>query len=199
MDIIIVGGFVEIIELCENCGLNILGLIDNSNQRFLNGYPILGNDSDADSLFENYSNIPLVITPDIPKIREKLVVFYKSKGFSFKSVISPKAEISKSSIIGEGVIIQAGVNVSSNVKIGDFVKLNTNSNIMHDSEIGPFTTIAPNAVILGRVLVSSNCYIGANATILPELAVQSNVLIGAGAVVVNNIEKGKIVKGVPAK
>lgn len=199
MKVILVGGFIEVIELCESCNIQIVGVIDNGINSSIHGYHILGKDVDAPILFKKYQAIPLLISPDIPIVRRKLAEYYAAIGFSFQTVISPKAEISKSAKIGNGVIIQSGVNISSNVNISEFVKLNTKANIMHDCKIGAFTTVAPSAVILGRVLVAENCYIGANATILPNVQINENVVVGAGAVVVRNIESGLTVKGVPAR
>jgi sugar O-acyltransferase (sialic acid O-acetyltransferase NeuD family) len=199
MEVILVGGFIEMIELCEKCNIKIVGIIDNNLKGSINGYPILGTDSNAPQLFNEFHSIPLVITPDLPVIRKKLVMYYAAIGFSFESVISPSAELSKSATIGKGVVIQSGVNISSNVFVNEFVKLNTNANIMHDCRIGAFSTVAPNAVVLGRVSIFEQCYIGANSTILPEIEISKNVIVGAGAVVSKNIEEGLTVKGVPAK
>jgi sugar O-acyltransferase (sialic acid O-acetyltransferase NeuD family) len=199
MDIIVVGGFIEVIELCENCGLNILGIIDKSPESDINGYPVLGSDKDVIKILKKYPLSKLVITPDSPFLREKLVRYYSDFGFSFQSVVSPKAEISKSAKIGNGVIIQSGVNVSSKVVIKDFVKLNTNSNIMHESTLENYVTVAPNAVILGRIKVGEFSYIGASSTILPNLTIEDKVIVGAGAVVVKSVGKGRTVIGIPAK
>lgn len=199
MKAILVGNFNEVIELCELCGIKIVGIIDNNINKTTSQYPILGTDDDAKSLYSAYHTIPIVITPDLPQIRKKLVEHYSAIGYSFLSVISPKAIISRSSVLGKGVVIQSGVNVSSDAVIGDFVKLNTNANVMHDCKVGNFTTIAPNAVLLGRVKVECLCYIGANSTTLPEVIINENVVIGAGAVVVGSIMANRKVKGVPAK
>lgn len=48
MNIILIGGFSEIFELCEECGFNILGYVDGESaadrlQRY--SYDLLGSDS----------------------------------------------------------------------------------------------------------------------------------------------------------
>ena len=199
MEAILVGGFNEMLELCELCNIKIVGIIDNDIRKEYSQCPILGTDNDAARLHRKYHSVPVIITPDSPHIRKKLVDYYSSIGYSFLSVISPKAEISKSSLIGNGVVIQSGVNISSNVYVGDFIKLNTSANIMHDCKIDEFTTIGPSAVLLGRVKIESHCYIGANSTILPAVTVHEGCTVGAGSVVVEDTEKGTTVKGVPAK
>lgn len=198
-NIIIVGAFHEVVELCEDCGYNIAGIIDNIITGQFLSIPIIGTDSDAESLFESYSNCQLVISPDLPKVREKLAEMYSKIGYDFATIISPKANVSKSAIIGQGSVIQSGVNVSAATTIGNFVKLNTNANIMHDNTIGDFATIAPNSVLLGYVKVERLAYIGANSTILPYLSIGESSTVGAGAVVTRNVGNGIKVKGVPAK
>lgn len=198
-NIILVGGFHEVIELCEKAGYNIVGIIDGQLQDSYFGYPVIGSDDDATVLFQKYGHYKLVITPDSPRVREKLVSLYQSIGYDFATIISPDATISKYSTIGNGTIIQDGVNVSACTMVGDFVKLNTNSNLMHDNEVSDFVTVAPNAVSLGRIKIGRSSYIGANATILPGLTIGTLSTIGAGAVVTKDVADNTIVKGIPAK
>lgn len=197
--IIIVGAFHEMIELCEDCGLEIVGIIDNQHIGDYYGCPILGTDEDAEQLFREYSDCRVVLTPDLPKVREKLHELYSQIGFQFATVISPKAIISRNAKIGKGTVIQACVNVSAGSTIGDFVKLNTYANIMHDDVVGNYATIAPNAVLLGYVHVGESSYIGANSTVLPHIKIGGGSTVGAGAVVTKDVKKNVIVKGVPAR
>lgn len=197
-DIIIVGAFHEVIELCEDSGFFIIGVIDNKLRGKYCDYPILGTDNDRDRIHSEYPTCSVVISPDMPTVRMKLTKMYIDSGFQFATVISPEANISRSATIGVGTVIQAGVNVSAGTTIGDFVKVNTYANVMHDNEVGDFATIAPNAVLLGYVNIGSSAYIGANSTILPHVVIGSGATVGAGAVVTRNVPCNTIVKGVPA-
>lgn len=199
-EIILVGAFSEMIELCTSCGYSVVGYIDNqvvSDECGIGTY--LGTDNDIVPIFKKYGNIPVVISPDLPKLRKKLFEKYREVGFKFQTVVSPEAHISPSSKIGLGAVIQCGAHVSANSFIGNFVKLNVNANVMHDSVVGDFTTIAPNAVVLGKINIGSLSYIGANATILPYCKIGDNVTVGAGAVVTKDILSNQIAKGVPAQ
>ena len=198
-NIIMVGGFHEMVELCEDCGLNIVGIIDNKLSGTYEGVKVIGTDDDRHEIFKKYGNVPLVLTPDKPAIREKLYHLYKDAGFSFKTVVSPMARISRTATIGEGTVIQDKVNVSSHTKIGDFVKLNTMSNVMHDCVVGDFTTIAPNVCVLGRISIGYSCYIGANTTILPDVKIVGETTVGAGATVLRTIEEKGVYIGTPIR
>lgn len=199
-EVVLVGGFVEIIELCEVSKIKIFGIIDSLPNNENNSYKLLGNDESASDLLSEIQDKLIIITPDLPKIRNKLSKYYESLGYSFYTLISPHAVLSKSAIVGKGSIIQSLVNISSEVEIGAFVKLNTFANIMHNVKVGDYTTIAPNAVILGHVTIGKGCYIGANATILPYVNVPDGVVIGAGAVVTKSIEEKNVVfTGIPAR
>lgn len=198
-EILLVGGFHEMIELCEQAGFIIRGIIDGKLKDTYYGYPVLGTDEDAGRLFSEYGSCKVVLTPDSPKVREKLERLYSSIGYDFATVVSPGATVSKYARIGKGAVVQDHVNVSAGTSIGRFAKLNTYCNIMHDNTIDDFTTVAPSAVFLGRIKVGKSAYIGANSTVLPELTIGENAVVGAGAVVTKDVEPGKVVAGVPAR
>ncbi len=187
------------IELCEDAGLSIMGIIDNSLSGEYYGYPVIGTDNDAPAIYQQHPNCQIVITPDSPRLRKKLVGLYRSSGFSFATVIHPDATISRFATIGEGTVIQRGVNVSANTRIGNFCKLNTGCNVMHDNVIGDYATIAPNSVLLGSVTIGELSYIGANCTLLPRISVAELCTVGAGAVVTKSVQQNLVVVGVPAK
>lgn len=175
--VIIVGAFHEVVELCEDAGFEIVGIVDNIHASEYWGYPILGDDRMIQKHTKDYQDCQIVLSPDSVKVKKKLADNYKSLGFSFATVISPSSHISRSAKIGEGCVIQAGVNVSSNVNIGDFVKINFNSNIMHDAKVGDYSVIAPNAAILGRSSIGKEVYVGANCTILPDANIKDNDIV----------------------
>jgi sugar O-acyltransferase (sialic acid O-acetyltransferase NeuD family) len=197
--VIIIGAFSEIFELCDLCGLDVVGYIDDKQYNGARGIRWLGRDSDAEMIINKNPQAQFVITPDMPSIRRRIYLQYKEIGASFITVISPYAYVSKSAETGNGSIIQSGAYLSSNVNLGDFVKVNVKANIMHDSNIGDFTTIAPNAVVLGRVSVGRRCYIGANSTIKQQVKICDDSTIGVGAAVVKDVLEAGVYIGVPAQ
>ena len=194
--VILIGYFIETVELSEKCGCSIVGVVDKEPK---GPYPYLGDDDAFAENSQKYLDIPLVITPDNPIIREKIYQKYKELGFNFKTLISPEAIISKSSSIAEGCMIQSLSNISSNAILGKCVRVNTGANVMHDVNIGDFSIVAPNAVLLGYVSSGVRSYIGANSTVLPHLNVGNDSTVGAGAVVTHNVPDNEVVVGIPAR
>jgi sugar O-acyltransferase (sialic acid O-acetyltransferase NeuD family) len=197
--IILVGAFMEIVELCDALSVEIVGIIDNSCTGSFLGRPILGTDTEADQILARHPDVPVHVTPDSPKRRSALSAFYSKLGASFATLVHPEAFLAPSTTIGAGSVIQARAHVSSATVLGCGVKVNTCANVTHDVEIGNFVTIAPAAVLLGRARVGPRAYIGANATILPGISVGEGALVGAGTNVTRDVSAGAKVVGVPGK
>lgn len=196
---VIIGAYHEIIELCVLCGVSIVGMIDNERTGDYLGYPILGTDDDAARLRQQLTDVPVILSPDVPAARHRLAEYYGDLGYECRSLISPRAQISPSARLGSGVFVQSGCNLGAGTALGRGVRVNTHANIMHDTVVGEFTTVAPDAVLLGSVNVGAGCYIGANATILPRRRIGDGAVVGAGAVVTKDVDAGITVAGNPAR
>jgi UDP-N-acetylbacillosamine N-acetyltransferase len=193
-EIVLIGGFSEVIEAIIECGLEINGIVDSEQ---CSSYKYLGNDEAF--LSSGNRNIPILISPDKPNDRERLFEMYFKAGFEISTFIHSQTYKSPTCSIEKGCFINRMAHLSSHVIIGKGSRVNVMANIMHHSKIGEFTTIAPNAVILGYVNIGSHCYIGSNSTILPYIDICDNVIIGAGAVVTRNILKPGTYLGIPAR
>jgi sugar O-acyltransferase (sialic acid O-acetyltransferase NeuD family) len=198
--IILIGGFCEMIEHCQECGFEIIGIVDVSDKdATAYGLPYLENDEAFLLKADEFRSYPLVITPDAPKIREKIVARYREAGFSFAQVVSPSAKVSRTAKLGEGVVIQAGCMISAQTTIGNFVRMNMGARVFHESVIGDFVTLAPDAFVGGKVKIGKKSYIGMRSVVMSNKLVGSCTMIGAGAVVTKDVETGTTVAGVPAR
>jgi len=198
-NIILIGGFHEMVELCEICNRKIIGIIDPQLGGHYLGYKVFGDDTRAPSIYEKWGGVPLIVSPDMPEKRKELAEYYSRIGFRFTTLIHPQAIVSKSAVIGKGVIIQTGVHVSASVKLADFVRVNVFANLMHDVVVEQYATIAPNAVLLGSVRVGEMCYVGGNTTILPGVTIGAHSMVGAGSVVTRDVDDHTTVIGNAAR
>ena len=197
--VLLLGAFLEALELVERTKFNIIGIIDKDcEKQSIQGHPVLGDDNWLLNQESNhYKKCPLVIPFDDGFLKEKLFNSYSESGYTFQTIKG--GEVSPNAKLDQGCFLQSRTSISANCSVGKCVKLNTGSTIMHDCVINDFVTFAPHALALGYVHVGKGTFVGANATILPNCKIGENVIIGAGAVVNKDIPSGQTVIGIPAK
>jgi len=126
--------------------------------------------------------------------RASLFLGLKRHGFSFLTVVHPRAIVADAASIGEGsfvaagAIVQAGARVAANCIIVD-----------HDCRLADHAQIAPGAVLAADVKVGAGAYVGAGATILQGRTLGEACQVAAGAVVVKDVAPRALVLGVPAR
>jgi sugar O-acyltransferase (sialic acid O-acetyltransferase NeuD family) len=196
--LILIGGFSEIVELCEALKIDLIGIIDPNLTGDYCGHPILGTDEEAPAILARHPDVPVHITPDPPHLRRGIYDYYTSLGAQVATLIHPTAIIAPSATLGEGCVVQAGATISSCTTLGRSVKVNTGANVTHDAVVGDFVSIAPGAIILGRCRIGTGVYIGGNATILPGISVGDRAMVGAGSVVTRDVPADATVCGNPA-
>ena len=121
------------------------------------------------------------------------------EGFVLPPIIHPKAWVSPSAKLAEGVFVGAGAVIQAGAKIGKAALINSNATVEHHCEIGPGVHIGPGAVLAGLAKVGEKSMIGAGAVVRDRIEIGNNATVGAGAAVVQNIPDGITVGGVPAK
>lgn len=135
-----------------------------------------------------------------PETKKRIVeCFNEVSKEEYISLRHEKSTLSKMSIIGKGVLIDAGAVISAYAEIGNFATIYTNAVISHHCKLGEYVTICPSASLAGNVDVGEGTMIGIGAVVKNGVKIGSNCLIGAGSVVVKDIPDNSVVKGNPAK
>ncbi len=119
-------------------------------------------------------------------------------GMRFTSIVHPSARVSRMATIGEGTVINAGVQVATHTCIGRHVVVNRGALIGHHNAIGDFATISPGANLAGNVTVGERAWIGLGANILEKLTIGERAIVGAGALVMREVPARVKVMGAPA-
>lgn len=203
-NLILIGGgghCKSCIEVIEETGKYcIAGILDIKEHigNSVSGYKISGSDEDLDTLCGE-GHLFLITIGQIKSgsLREKLYQRIKNLSGRLASVVSPKAHVSNSAVIGEGTIIMHGTIVNAHAEIGVNNILNTGSCVEHDVITGGHCHISTHAVINGECRIGENVFIGSNAVIINGVSIISGTVIGAGSVINKNIEVAGTYAGNP--
>lgn len=114
-------------------------------------------------------------------------------------LIHPSVILSPTVKMGIGTLVVAGSVVNADTSIGRGTILNTACSVDHDCLIGDFVHISPGAHLGGGVRVGDGAWIGMGAVMREGIRIGKNVIVAAGAAVVNDIEDGVRVGGIPAR
>lgn len=133
------------------------------------------------------------------KDRKKTTSIILNNGGKFINLIHPTAIVSKSAVIGDGVIIKAFCVIDSDVNIGDFCYLQSSVIIGHDSKIGPFGQLNSFVFIAGNIEVGELCSLNAGARLIQGIKIGDEGVVGMGSVVIRSVKPRTTVFGNPAK
>ena len=189
-NIILIGGgghCKAVIDVIEQEGrFNIIGIIDKPDMlgKEILGYQIIGNDSELVNLVKTCKNALITVGQiESPVIRIQLFDRLLKLGFKLTTIISPRAYISKHSLIGIGSVVMHDVVVNAAASIGDNCIINTKSIIEHGSNIGNHCHISTNAVINGDTVIGNGSFIGSGAVTKEGVRVNDNFFAKAGSIV----------------
>jgi sugar O-acyltransferase (sialic acid O-acetyltransferase NeuD family) len=120
-------------------------------------------------------------------------------GIQLLTIIHPSAVVSPYSEIGKGSVVFAGAVINAFATIGIGCIINTCSTIDHDCVLADGVHVSPGAHLGGNVHVGKAAWVGIGSSVRQCIQIGENVVVGAGAAVVNDIEPGLTVIGVPAR
>jgi len=104
-------------------------------------------------------------------------------------------------------LIYPACDIPLSVRIGEktrFIHRAIGVCVHYNAKIGKGCKIMQNVTIGGRngrgaPSVGDYCFIGTGACIIGDIKIGNDVMIGANAVVLNDVEDGQVVAGIPAK
>ncbi|APC84545.1 acyltransferase [Clostridium botulinum] len=217
-----VGRFAVIeddVVIGENCiiGHNVIihkGTIIGNNVR-IDDNTVIGKEPmrSVNSIFKNDKKLEPCKINDECLIGAGAIVYIGSK-IGNKALVADLAVIREDVTIGERTIIGKGATIENFCKVGSNCKIQTNVYLTAYSEVENYVFIAPCVVTsndnyaarskerFGKfkgVTIKKGGRIGAGAVILPGKIIHEDGFAAAGSLVTRDVEKAKIVAGVPAK
>ncbi len=106
-------------------------------------------------------------------------------------------------VIGNGVVVGSGVTIArgtiENTVIGQGSRIDALCEISHNVQIGAYCGMCASCVVSGSSIVNESAWIAPGSLVREGLRIGSRSVLGLGAVVVNDVRKGAVVYGVPAR
>ncbi|WP_415890283.1 NeuD/PglB/VioB family sugar acetyltransferase [Neptuniibacter sp. SY11_33] len=170
----------------------IVFLVDSPANEFENGIPIVGFESCIEG-----SKVTIAVGE--PDIRKKLAAKAIDKGLELASIISCRAYVSNSAVIGAGSIIAPFSSVQSLACIGKNVSVNTQAIIGHHVVVDDNAVISSQVNLGGSSRVGSSSYVGMGALILEKINIGQWSVIGMGSVVYKDVPDEVVALGNPAR
>lgn len=192
------GHAAVVIELIHSLGGTVAGCVGPPQETPF-GLPLLGEDDwlkDREGEFQLANGIGGI---GDNAIRARVFERLEAQGFAFPKLIHPRATVSTSAIVGDGVQVMRGAIVQARTRIGANAIVNTGAIVDHDCVLGAHSHVAPGATLSGGVTLGEAGHIGTGATVIQNIAIGDRAIIGAGAVVTANVPGGVTVIGVPAR
>jgi sugar O-acyltransferase (sialic acid O-acetyltransferase NeuD family) len=151
--------------------------------------------SDEDILLFNKLTIKLVNgIGSLPgyTLRANFYNNYKKLGYSFATLVSSDASVSRYAVLEEGVQVMRGAMIQTGTCIGCNSIVNTGSLVDHDCSIGNNNHIASGVSISGQVTSKENVHFGTGSSVIQSINIYENVVIGAGTAITKDIDKNTI-------
>ena len=139
--------------------------------------PIVGRITDLQALSEKYRK--MVITIGETSIRERIYKEAKEIGYLFPNIVHSSVYISPYAHVGEACVILNNVVIQNGSHVGNGVVLNPGVEIHHDSFVDDYAVVYTNSVIrtyakVGkRVTIESNVSIGNNSMIVDDSIIEN--------------------------
>lgn len=132
--------------------------------------------------------------PKLNRVRTRLYLAAKEKGFKPASYISSRAFVWHDVKVGENCFIFENNVLQHYVEIGNNVILWSGNHIGHRSKIGNNCFISSHVVISGYCEIGENCFIGVNSTFADNIKMGADCFVGANCFINKNLENQLLLK-----
>jgi sugar O-acyltransferase (sialic acid O-acetyltransferase NeuD family) len=193
----------EAAELAAEAGApRVLGFLDDDDAKhgqLVGGRPVLGSTGTAADLGPGIVVIAAVASYRDPDRRLRLVAKLGLDDERYGRVIHPQASLARSTVIGIGVILLAGVVTTTDVTIGRHVAIMPGCVLTHDVVLADGCTLAGGVQLAGGVIVGKSAYIGSGAIVREGIRIGDRAVIGMGSVVTRDVPADQTWLGIPAR
>lgn len=163
-------------DLATECGWTVAGFTDRSPAP-----GVLGEDGDVAALARDGKIDGAVVGVGNTALvrRAELFAMLTSLRIATPTLIHPRATVSRTCKIGDGVVIFPSVVLGAAVEVGDNVVLYSGVIAEHDCRIAAHAYLSPGVILAGHVRVGAGAFIGMGAGVPPGSTVPEGARVRA--------------------
>jgi acetyltransferase EpsM len=203
------GGYAGVLQeiLALRPDLHLLGCTDKAfglSERSPDEHyslPILGDDDALPQIqAENpYLQAVLGLGPDLMEVRVRLMQVLDLQQIPAVTAIHPRAIVSRTAQMGDGVVVAAGAIVGPGVRMGRHCVVNIGASVEHDAVLGNNVFVGQGARIASYVDLRDNVVVEMGASINSRVQIGPGARVTGGAFVNTDVPEHAVVVGVPAR
>ncbi len=175
----------------------VAGVVDRGLEphTVVGGAEVLGGDEALEALVAAGIGLAANGVGGIARSADRMEAFERlvAAGFSFPTLVHPRAVLEPGATIAEGAQILALSYVGSQSTVGFGCIVNTSAVVSHDCDLSDYVNISPGALLAGGVRVGKAALIGMGVTVNVGVSIGERARVGNGAVVKADVPAGRIV------
>ncbi|MEY9933737.1 sugar O-acyltransferase (sialic acid O-acetyltransferase NeuD family) [Catenulispora sp. GP43] len=174
------------------------GFLDDA----LPGLPIADQVRGPIDLIRSLPEVRLVVCVGNPRnyfARARIVERLGLPDRRYATIVHPFAQLSRSSTVGAGSVLLAGVVLTADATISRHVAVMPHAVVTHDVVVRDYATLASGVKLGGGVVVDEGAYIGAGAMVREGVRIGAWSQVGMGSVVLQDVPDREVWVGNPAR
>ena len=145
------------------------------------GAEVVGGTADLPELFGTFHS--LIVSIGNNRVRERICRTAAEIGYSFPNIICPSVYISPFAKIGKGCIFLNNAVIQNNVSVGNGVILNPGVELHHDSTVGNYVLVYTNSVVRSLAKIGDRVCLGSTLTVSNGVIVPEDNVVKDGCMI----------------
>ena len=173
-------------DLAAECGWTIAGFTDRAP-----GPGVVGRDEDVAALTSAGTIDAAVVGVGNTALDRRVALFrlLKGSGVTVATLVHPRAVLSPTCRLGEGVVVFPGGVLGVSVDVGDNAVLYSGVIVEHDCRVADNAYLSPGVILAGSVTIEEGAFLGMGACVIPGVTVRKGARVRAAALVVSEHER----------
>lgn len=196
------GGYGQMMsDYLAGAGYSVAGFLDDAESlrgKSICGIPVLGRIATLEEMVGRADAVFVALGANA--VRRSILKTAQSMGFAIPAFVHSAACVADQAEVDEGVYVLQGAQVMPFAKLGFGSVVSMAANVAHHSVLGDGAFLSTGVNLGANVRVGLEAFLGIGSTVMTGVKrIGDRAIVGAGAVVIDDVDSGSTVVGVPAR